>query len=189
MSTTNPPLPPLTPAQIAAIQQQCNLASVKSFPAVFYEIFSGLKPPASETAVFLVEEEPDGSTILTNATLPAADRATRANKLVTMDYSGIMLWDLCWLGYDHFQTFKTWRDQGITWYPPRYLKTAAWPGLLLQPALGEPGQYALPDDYHDGMGLLGPYPTTKPDGWITIPDVNALLVPGADVAALLKEMF
>lgn len=181
-----PPVP-LTAAQIAVIQQQFDLASVKSYPGKFYEIFSGLKPKASTTVIFLVEQEPDGSTILTNSTMSDAERTANANRLVSLGYAGIMLFDLCWLGEDHFEVYKQYRDGGMAYYPPRYLLTET--GLVLQPKPGEPGQYALPNDYHADMGLLGPWPTTKPEGWINVPDVNALLVPGADVAALLKEMF
>jgi hypothetical protein len=195
-TTSNPPLQPgsvvappapLTPAQIAVIQQKFDLASAtKAFPGLFTEVSSALVPPPSE-AVFLFTSEPDGSTIFANGNISATVRQARCQSLVAKGYAPLMLFGLCWEGYDHFQWYKEMEDAGVGYYPPRFIESAT--GLILQPNLGQPGQYALPGAYHPGMGLLGPYPTTKPEGWISIPDVNSLLVPGADVDALLAKMF
>jgi hypothetical protein len=176
------PTTPLTAAQVAAIQQQFNVASVRSYPPNFWETITGLISK-SPTAIFQLLEEPDGSLSLSNSTLPQSSRLQRANSLLINGYQAIMLYDLCWLGYDHFETYNNWAQDGITWYPPRYINGT------LQPALGDQGQYALPGAYSEGLGLLGPYPTTKPEGWITVPPVAQLLVPGADVAGLLKGWF
>lgn len=183
MSTTPAPL---TAAQLAVIQQKCNLASAKTFPGQFMQISSALKPPASE-AIFLFTAEPDGSTILANGNISVAERETRCEALLKAGYAPIMLFDLCKMGEDHFQVYKQYRDGGMAYYPPWCIETKT--GLVPQPKPGQPGQYALPNDFHPGMGLLGEWPTTKPDGWIDIPDVNQLLVPGADVDAVLKELF
>jgi hypothetical protein len=181
------PSTPLTPAQIMVIQQKFDLASAtQAFPGLFTQVSSALVPPASE-AIFLFTKEPDGSTIMANANISATARAIRCQALVAKGYAPLMLFGLCWLGYDHFQWYKEMRDAGITYYPPRFIETTQ--GLRLQPNLGEPGQFALPGAFHPGMGLLGPYPTTKPEEWISIPDVNSLLVPGADIDKLLREMF
>jgi hypothetical protein len=169
---------PLTVSQILAIQQQFNVASVKSYPPSFAQIDSGPKNPS---ALFELETVGGMLTLVNN--LAPADRLQRANKLLIEGYEAIMLYQLCWLGYDHYQVYKEWADDGITWYPPRYIEG------VLQPALGEPHQYALPNAYSAGLGLLGPYPTSKPSGWITVPPMAKLLVPGADVAALLKAWF
>ena len=182
-----PVLPPLTPAEIMVIQQKFDLASAtQAFPGLFTEVSSELVPPPSE-AIFLFTKEPDGSTIMANGNLSATARAIRCQALVAKGYAPLMLFDLCWLGADHFQYYKELQDVDVGYYPPRFIETAS--GLTLQPKLGQPGQFALPGDFHPGMGLLGPYPTTKPEGWISIPNVNALLVPGADVEKLIKEMF
>jgi hypothetical protein len=169
---------PLTVSQILAIQQQFNVASVKAFPPIFGQVDSGPKNPSA-----LFELEMVGGVLSLVNNLSAADRLQRANKLLIEGYGAIMLYQLCWLGYDHYQVYKEWSDDGITWYPPRYIDG------VLQPALGEPGQYALPGAYSAGLGILGPYPTTKPTGWITVPPMAQLLVPGADVGALLKAWF
>lgn len=181
-----PVLPPLTPAEIMVIQQKCNLASAKNFPGQFTEISSALKPPASG-AIFLFTLEPDGSTILANGNITAAEREKRCEALLKAGYAPLMLFDLCKMGEDHFQVYKQYRDGGMAYYPPWYIETSI--GLAAQPKPGQSGQFALPGASHPGMGQLGPWPTTKPEGWINIPDVNLLLVPGANVDAVLKELF
>lgn len=173
---------PLTPAQITAIQQKFDLASAKSYPGQFMELMTGLTPK-SPTAIFLFTQEPDGSTIMSNATLSQAHREERADKFVAQGYGALMLYELCWRGSDHYEVFDQWSSDGIKWYPPRLLNGK------VQPNLGQPGQYALPGADTPGIGLLGPYPTTQPDGWIRIPPVAELLVPGADVDGLLKAWF
>jgi hypothetical protein len=184
---TSPTPPPLTLAEVDVIQQKFDRASATmAFPGIFTEISGALVPPPSE-AIFLFTLEPDGSTILTNGNISATEREKRCQALVAKGYAPLMLFSLCWEGYDQFMWYKEMEDSGIGYYPPRFIETTA--GLALQPNLGQPGQYALPGAYHPGMGLLGPYPATKPDGWISIPPVNSLLVPGADVDALIKGMF
>ena len=171
------PAAPLTAAEIAAIQQKFNVASVGSYPANFTQ----RDPAKNPEAIFELEEVGGVLTLVNN--LSDVDRKRRADALVIAGYQGIMLFELCWRGSDHYEVFSQWSSDGITWYPPRFILGK------LQPNLGEPGQYALPGAFHANMGLLGDYPTTLPDGWIKIPPMADLLVPGADVDSILKAWF
>lgn len=165
----------------AQIQQAFNVASVRSFPGDFVQDDTWPVPQKSTTALFELENVGGTVTLVNN--LQQADRVARANRLLAEGYQSLMLYDLCWLGYDHYQTFMQWELANIPWYPARYINGK------LQPNPGEPGQYALPGAFEEDAGLLGPYPTSKPDGWITVPPVSQLSVAGADVAALLKAWF
>ena len=177
------PASPLTPAQIAAIQQQFNVAYVKAFPAQFWQDDSS--PVKNPAAIFELENVGGVLTLVNNLT--SAERFERADRLGAQGYWDIMLYEICWLGHDPYEVFSQWSSDGITWYPPWYVETEG--GLAQQPNLGQPGQYALPNAYHPDMGLLGPYPTTLPPGWVKIPPMAELLAPGADVAAILKGWF
>lgn len=168
-----------TPEQIAAIRQKFNEASVRSYPSVFSQI----DPAKNPQSIFELESQEGVLNLVNN--LSETDRGTRADKLVADGYQSLMLFELCWRGSDHFEVFSQWSSDGITWYPPRYILGK------LQPNLGEPGQYALPGAFEEGQpsNLLGPYPTTLPEGWIKIPPMAELLVSGADVDAILKAWF
>jgi hypothetical protein len=178
--STQPAAP--TAAEIAAIQNKFRVAFVTSFPPPFWETITGLESK-SPSAIFQILEEPGGALSLSNATLPAAERTRRANLLYIAGYGGLMLYPICWQGLDPWDVFEQWGEDGIDYYPPRYIKG------VIQPNPGEPGQVALPNDFHANMGLLGPWPTTPPEGWVKVPPVAQLLVPGADVDALLKAWF
>jgi hypothetical protein len=177
--------PALTDDQVAAIKQQLNLASAKSYPGIFTEIMHGMTIH-SPTAIFLFQGDVPAGTppVMVNASMSEAERLDRANSLLFNGYGGIMLESLCWNGADHFETFSQWRKDGMNWYPPMY--DAA--GQLI-PRPGQPGGVSLPGADHPGQGTIGPWPDKKPDNWINIPDVDRLLEPGADVPALLAGMF
>lgn len=179
------PAAALTDDQAKAIKQQLNLASAKSYPGIFTEIMHGMTIH-SQTAIFLFQGDvPAGSPpVMVNASMSDTERMRRADELVTNGYAGIMLESLCWLGADHFETFSQWRKDGMNWYPPYYDASGA-----IIPRPGTPGGVALPNADHSGQGTVGQWPKSKPDGWINVPDVDSLLVPGADVPALLAGMF
>ena len=168
-----------TPEQIAVIRQKFNEASVKSYPGIFGQI----DPAKNSAAIFELEAQEGVLNLVNN--LSQADRETRADKLIADGFAGLMLFELCWRGSDHYEVFGQWSSDAITWYPPRFLNGK------LQPNLGESGQYALPNAYSPSpaLGLLGPYPTSLPEGWVKIPPMADLLLPGADVDAILKAWF
>ena len=160
--------PALTDDQIRAIKEQLNMASAKAFPGIFTEVMHGLKMH-SPTAIFLFQGDVPAGTppIMVNGSMSDDERMKRADSLVANGYAPLMLEALCWLGASHFETFSQWRKDGIKWYPPLYIDGQR------QPRPGTPGGVALPGADHPGQGTVGPWPTTKPDGWVSIPDVVA----------------
>jgi hypothetical protein len=180
----DPIKPALTDDQTKAIKQQLNLASAQALPGLFTEIMHGMKIH-SQTAIFLFQGDvpPGTPPVMVNASMSDAERMKRADSLVANGYGHLMLEALCWLGADHFDTYSQWQKDAMQYYPPLYLNGEK------VPRPGTPGGVALPGASHPGQGTVGPWPMKKPDGWISIPDVDALLVPGADVPALLHSFF
>jgi hypothetical protein len=163
------------------IQQAFNVAYVKAFPGQFYEVNPGMKSK-SPTAIFALEQV--GDTLSLVNMLTDEQRHQRFLGFIAEDYGPIMLSRTCNLGEDPYSVLKTMSDDGVTWMPP-----AALPGSeLIQPELGQPGQYALPGAFQAGV-QLGPYPEKMPDNWVKVPPVSQLLAPGADVPALLASWF
>jgi hypothetical protein len=181
---SDPTKPPLTDDQTRAIKEQLNLASAKAHPGPFLEIMHGMKIH-SPTAIFLFQGDVPAGTppVMVNGSMSDAERMKRADSLVANGYGHLMLESLCWLGASHFETFSQWRKDGMEYYPPKYLNGEQ------VPRPGTPGGVALPNASHGGQGTTGGWPASKPDGWISIPDVDQLLVPGADVPALLQSFF
>lgn len=162
------PNPASTAQPVVNVQEAFNVAYVKSLPPAVQKLFT--------------LEEVGGVLMLVNS-LSQAERTALFKQLVADGYGDEMLALIENIGWDPYTVFSEWSQDGISWYPPAVLNG------VVQPALGEPQQYALPNAYHEGMGLLGPYPTTKPTGWITIPPMAQLTAPGADVVAILKGWF
>lgn len=111
-----------------------------------------------------------------------SSRIAAFNKAVMDGYGDVLIYEVDAIGWDRYSVFCNWSQDGVGWVPPAYING------IPQLNLGQPGQYALPNAYQSGIHL-GPYPTTKPDGWITIPLMAQLLEPGVDVPSLLKSWF
>lgn len=163
------------------IQQAFNVAYVKAFPPKFYEVNPGMTSK-SPTAIFALEQVGEDLSLVNMLT--AEQRHQRFMSFIAEGYGPIMLARTCNIGDDPYTVLKALSDDGVTAMPP-----AALPGSQdIQPELGQPGQYALPGAFEQGVHL-GPYPNPAPDGWVKVPPVSELDKPGADVPGLLHGWF
>lgn len=170
-----------TPLSAADIQQMFNVAYVKQFPGQFYETNPGMVSK-SPTAIFALETQEEHLVLVNMLTIE--QRRTRFQQFIIDGYGPIMLARTCNIGEDPYTVLKALSDDGVKWMPP-----AALPGSrLIQPELGEPGQYALPGAFEAGVNI-GAYPETMPDNWVKVPPVSELLAAGADVPALLHSWY
>ena len=169
------------------IQQAFNVAYVKSLPGELYEVNQKMTSQ-STTALFALEEV--GGVLSINNRLTQEERSRRFLAAIDKGYGPILVARIANIGDDPYTVFKTLSDDGVKWMPPAALPAAqpATNPTGIQPELGQPGQFALPNAFEPGIHT-GAFPDQKPDNWISVPPVAQLLVDGANVPALLHSWF
>jgi hypothetical protein len=115
--------------------------------------------------------------------LAPATQVALYEKLLNEGFAGFMITSIMAEQWDPYTLFLIQSKGGVTWMPPAD-----------EPGLGEPGQFSLPSGNPQQEGSLGAFPTTKPDGWISLPPIyqggkNVLFQLGANVAELLAAWF
>jgi hypothetical protein len=108
--------------------------------------------------------------------MPFPQYLAQFQSLIARGYGAFLL--SVGIGGDPYSVFSTLSATGETWAPN-----------ATQIPLGAQGQYSLPGITPYPGYSLGPYPTTKPAGWITVPPMTQLLAPGANVSALLAAWY
>jgi hypothetical protein len=178
MSTT-----PTTPALMMAVQQAFDVTYVtKALPPQF---------TIGPNAIFFTEMQ-DGALIYYDALEnDPGERLIRVANLIKAGLGGVMIGEICNLGWSPYVVFSGWSQQGVdNGYPPYVLNG------VVQKQLGVPGQIGMPNDYEPGVNTA-PYPALPapmPAGWQKIPPiyqkgVNVLLAPGADYQAIIDSWF
>ena len=140
-------------------------------------------PLAVQEGLFKLEPDGEGGTQLVDKfNGVAADRVKVYDGLLAEGYGPAMIDEIMGRGWDPWDVMDQWSQDGIGYVPPAMLNG------VRQGNLGTKGQYGLPQEYQPGINL-GPYPKTKPEGWITIPPTAELKAEGADVPKILKQWF
>lgn len=155
---------PTNPTIPVNVQQAFNVAYVASLPTPVQALFT-----------FEYIGNPGVLTLVSN--MPFPQYLAQFQSLIARGYGAFLL--SVGIGGDPYSVFSTLSAIGETWVPN-----------ATQIPLGLPGQYSGPGQSLIYPGYsLGPYPTTKPAGWITVPPMAQLLAPGANVSALLGAWY
>jgi hypothetical protein len=189
--TTHAPNP-LTPPP--AVKSAFELAYAKTLPAAAYDLSptvpgEGAPVFSSTTAVlqFELQLQDDGTNIYVRVNqLTQAEQTQRYFALIAAGYGPELLGQIEQAAWSIWGSFLVSAQANEPWQPPAYLDGA--PTI----PIGAKGGVALPGIAPIPGWNSGPYPTTKPAGWLsnpTLAQMTALVQPGADVPAILETIW